>query len=361
MTKQRLISAAGSSALILFLGNCLPIGADEHKGTPNNPLRLHDPDGMVFTLISGDGKLIISAGESLKVWDATTGRELRRLHSWPWGTNGISLSSDARIVAACGVNDPLAAVWDVSTGTQLGQFRAGGQGVGGIALSPDGKYLATKGKEGLLRLWDLQTRKSLWSAQQRPIMRSVLAFSSDGSLLASEDTFVLPSGETASLRIHETATGKERNAPNLASIITSIAFSPNGDLIALGDVGGRTGIWELKTGRLKHLFHGHSARIDRLLFTPDGLRLVSAGIVTRSLQSSKDGKVEATQRHDAVLWDVESGAKTACFPYDGPPPAFSSDGKLIAVSESRGQTITLQASDAYLRLHSLPKKDTSDK
>ncbi|WP_316858930.1 caspase family protein [uncultured Cohaesibacter sp.] len=80
------------------------------------------------------------------------------------------------------------------------------------------------------------------------------------------------------------------------SLIDKIVFSPDGSLFATTGtaVGGRTHIWETKTGRQ--------------------LRSVAAGESVRMLQFSPDGKTLFTDDNSFTLWDVMSGNKIASLP-----------------------------------------------
>jgi serine/threonine protein kinase len=73
-------------------------------------------------------------------------------------------------------------LWDLASGTVARLTDQAGQ-VGGLALSPDGRHLAGIGDDGLVRLWDVASRRCLLACHMASPRR--LAFSPDGTLLAA--------------------------------------------------------------------------------------------------------------------------------------------------------------------------------
>src|SRR5262249_15043390 len=79
--------------------------------------------------------------------------------------------------------------------------------------------------------------------------------------------------------------------------VTDLAFSPDGSLLASAGSDDQTvRIWEVATQKQLHCLRGHKARVDRVVFLPDGRHVISG---------SYDGLLR--------LWDVKTGEQVREF------------------------------------------------
>lgn len=93
----------------------------------------------------------ITTGNSLRIWDAATGRLLLTLvapgqsYALAWSPNGQYLAS--------GGDDNMAHVWDATTGTERVRYAGHHDIVFGIAWAPNGQRIATASADGTAQVW----------------------------------------------------------------------------------------------------------------------------------------------------------------------------------------------------------------
>ncbi len=371
--------------------------------------------------ISPDGKTVIAAGDisRLRLHDLTTGKEVRRLIApFTGAVFSIVFSPDGKTIAAGGENRVLQ-LWDAASGEPLVPF-AGHQGwVQSLALSANGKYLASVASDQQIVLWDMKTAQPLaafespkgrwrfssavFSPDDRtlavvgddPCVRLIevpsgkevrrfpcagdpqrsVAFSPDGQLLVSGSGYTGDGSRAESIRLWEVATGKllhqlkpPRTAKERGGGIRALAFSPDGRLLASGDMDSdAVHLWDMATGKMRWQVHCHRPYgASALGFSPDGHTLATTSFRDKtiglwevrsgqsrgsiightdwvgSLAFSPDGLL-ASASHDKTVrvWNVDTGEEMGCFRgHDSvvDPLAFSSDGQHL-VSGSSDTTI----------------------
>ena len=165
--------------------------------------------------------------------------------------------------------------------------------VNALVFTPDGKKLVGGTMEGLVQMWDAETGIALapFFARKDPIREggnnfrisyqdgiSALAYSEDGDLLA-----VGSHRRTRLLGRHKQIRLKE--IPHGTRILV---FSPDRTVLVTAFGVGKIELWSLTTGAELTTLDGHTTNVGVLVFSPDGKTLVSAG---------RDGTI--------LLWDWE--------------------------------------------------------
>jgi WD40 repeat protein len=111
--------------------------------TPPGAVRLRHGGFVSAVAFTPDGKTLISAGGdgSIRLRDATTGTEARRLGGHKGGVYSLALARDGRTLASGGA-DRAVRLWDVKAGKEVRQVGGFRTDVVAVALSADGRQLA---------------------------------------------------------------------------------------------------------------------------------------------------------------------------------------------------------------------------
>ena len=234
---------------------------------------------LVFSL---DGKtLAYAAGLDIRLQDARTGEEKMLLTGHKWGMHSMALSPDGDILAS-GSEDMTIRLWNMHTGEHKKTLSGHTDRVYSVAFSPDGKTLVSGSDDNTIRLWDVDTGET-----QRILtghagefegldnngpssikgVKSV-AFSPDGEILAS--------GGDNVIHLWDVGTGKRTMTLfGHTHWVFSLAFNPDGKTLASGSIDSDIRLWDPHTGQHKKTLTGHSAWVRSIAFSPDGKTLVS--------------------------------------------------------------------------------------
>ncbi len=265
----------------------------------------YSPDGTRVVTASWDG--------TARIWDAATGKEIRRLEGHSEMVRSAAFSPDGTRVVTAGV-DGTARIWDAGTGKEIRRLGGHSASLWSAAFSPDGTSVVTGSEDGTARIWDAATGKEIRRLEGH--LNSVLSagFSPDG-------TRVVTTGVDGTTRIWKAATGKEIML--LAGGLgggRSAAFSPDGQTIVTAKV--EAVIWDAATGKEIMRLTGHSASAWTAAFSTDGMSVVTASL-------------DRTAR----IWDVATGKETRRLEGHSSSvlsAAFSPDGTSVVTASQDG-------------------------
>ncbi len=218
--------------------------------------------------------------------------------------NAVAFSSDGGW-AASGSNDRTIRIWEVGRISNpsykllacLPQpSPPGGEGSGNIgevyavAFALDGKFLLSAGRDRLLRLWDLQTRKQVRVFQGHTASVRCVAFSPDGKRAVS-------GGDDRSVRVWDVASGEENAALiGHTEAVTSIAWAQDGQRILSGSRDGTMRWWDVARQKELVRLEGHAGPVLSIALAPNSKTALSGGN-------------DKTVRH----WNLANGKKIFCY------------------------------------------------
>ena len=270
--------------------------------------------GAVLSVaFSRDGKFALSGSDdyTLKLWDVASGHELRTFGDPEDPVGSIAISPDGRFALSAGGNvlqyrpklSSTLKLWDVTTGRELRAFAGEMGDVYSVAISPDGRFGLSGSFDGTVRLWELASGRELRSFADHKLGVYSVAFSPDGQ-------FALSGSTDKTMKLWELASGRElRSFAGHTSFVNSVAFSPDGQFALSGSWDKTMKLWELATGRELRSFTGHSDFVHSAAFSPDGQKILSA---------SRDGTIRlwdpATSHELAAMLASKHGEHLAITP-----------------------------------------------
>jgi WD40 repeat protein len=182
------------------------------------------PDGTTLA-VGGNGNDPFTG--HLLLWDVRGGRERHSLRSFPRYISSICFSTDGRMLAGGGYN--VVMLWEIASGKVRASLRGHLGNVWSVAFLSGDNLLASGGMDGTVRLWDVRARR------QRAVLADhdlkSCSVTATGKLLAS-------AGWDGTARLWDMATGKQLLVVKQADPISSVAFSPDRRLLAVGDCEG---------------------------------------------------------------------------------------------------------------------------
>jgi WD40 repeat protein len=228
----------------------------------------HIRDVVRGLALSTDGSLLAAASldGTVTVWNPVTmqlrGTVLEREQAFR-----VAFSPDGSLLA-CGTLDKTVKVVDSRTGGLRKTLEGHAGWVWSLAFSPDGLTLATAGSDRVAKVWDVATWR-LSRELEGPSSIKAVAFSPDGSVLAARhDSAVL---------LWDARKGTVQRTIEIGGTEdASLAFHPDGSLLASGCNDKTVKLWDVASGELRRSLPCEDlARC--LAFSPDGSMLANGG------------------------------------------------------------------------------------
>jgi WD40 repeat protein len=325
--------------------------------------------------LSADGKLLALGGmDGVQLWEIEGGEmQWHKRLDYPNGRYGgtvsvLAFAGDRKdLLVSAGMGGVL--LLDVQTGEPRWRNTFGDEALTAV-FSPDEAWIAAGCRDRRIRIIERATGKVLGEETVVGGVEAIRTIPGSGEhvqeVIYSPDGRYLASAAGPRVVLREVKTGEEvrtftdeevaqfheGNKWYMDLAIISVAFSPDGKLLAAGSVNQLTLVWEVETGKLLHKLKGHLNLVFAVAFSPDGKRLASGSWSGQTL-----------------VWDLETGeliqdlrSKRGIGEHSSKPNinqiVFSKDGKKIATASFDGSvrifsTETWEEEQALLEHHDM--------
>jgi len=310
---------------------------------------------------TGDGIIGVPGGKSVRggiqIWGSLNAPQWTAniFHTSKREINAVAFSPNGRFLAAGGGDKGFVGLWNWHPSqsrteqTPIAQANSQVESLA-IAFSPDSRMLVSGGLQSInaqaVLRWNiaggkLQPMQPPIQEVKEPSQPNVrqsqkvyaVAISPDSKLIAGagltsldrkEGLVFKPVSSKSFVTLWDAQTGKYRcSAGDHEPYSTSIAFSPDGTLLASGGADGTIKIWSLTTSEAPKVWSKHVGRVNAIAFSPSGKILASVG---------KDRTVK--------LWQVSTGQMITSFAKSGEEITsitFRPDGQAFATSNKANE------------------------
>ena len=268
------------AALVLLTSLALPLTGQEEQVPPET---LNGHLGAITAVnYTPSGELIVtsSSDTTVRLWQASSGEELRVLQGHTGQVTSVTVDPTGRMILS-GAADNTIRLWDIPRADPLLELAAGDLPVQGLAIHTASGTLVSGGDDGLVRIWDLAAAKEQYQLKGHTAAVVAAAYRADANQLATIDINGLVRLWDPLLRNETHQLGVQEGE---ARVLT---YHPNNQQLISAGSDGILRTWNLQVPARQQL-PAHAAGVSRLKFSTNGQFIITSDGTQLAIYNTAD-------------------------------------------------------------------------
>lgn len=269
--------------------------------------------------MSKDGKYLLTGdfGGSIMLWDARTGREIRKFGGQS-RVSALDFTPDGR--HAVSLHFDIVSLWDLKTGKEVYSVKIkNAVNMNSLSFISGGKYMMAFGFATSVHVWETATGREAGgvSLPEDFVQKSGTIIASAGSRFALTQVYDRSRMKHEPAKIRDLVTGRIVRELERVVPFQSVFTKDGSRILSVGYGDNSVELLDSSSGRVYWSGKGHSKSIDYLAVSDNGTIAVSASRDDRTMR----------------VWDMATGRQmqVVSMPAGFKPEALSPDGRKIVL------------------------------
>ncbi|MBI3482064.1 MAG: WD40 repeat domain-containing protein, partial [Bacteroidetes bacterium] len=252
---------------------------------------------VVAVAVSPDSNYVVtgSRDKSAKLWELSTGREVRSFLGHDYSVTSVDISSNGKYLLT-GSNDETVKLWEIETGKEIFSVNPVHERITHVAISPDMKFFVTAALRFNVHVYDFNSKKKIREFEVSPESNRNgvdIAISPDSKWLAfGEDNRIVNVYRTSDW---EKAYTFEYGSGWCGGCATFCSFSPDSKNLVMVSHNGSAKKYDLTSGKLVKQYADEIRDPSSIVISPD------------------NKKITLALKKEIIVWDNESGKELLRF------------------------------------------------